>query len=87
MLSYLFLSQQQKNVFVPTGGVLLSHVSLLHAVHTVLPWRHSTRRYRWDPVLHHARLQQTEGVGGTLFICGSVGPKPVLVGKCLHVFY
>lgn len=46
------------------GGVFLSHLSLLHAVHLVLPWGHSARSHRWDPLLHHARLQQADPLWG-----------------------
>lgn len=70
---FLQKEKNTQNVVCPTGGVLLRHVSVLHAVHTVLPWSHSTWCFRWNPLLHHARLSEAEGVGGMLFICGPVG--------------
>lgn len=41
----------------PAGGVLLRYLSLLHALHPLLPWGHPSRSHRRDPLLHHARLQ------------------------------
>lgn len=46
------------------GGVFLSHLSLLHALHLVLPWGHSARSHRWDPLLHHAGFQQADSISG-----------------------
>lgn len=36
------------------GGVLFCHLSILHAAHPVFPRGHTSRRHRWDPLLHYS---------------------------------
>lgn len=49
----------QTDLYVPTGGILLCHVPLLHAIHTVLSWYQPSWCVRWNPLLYHTGFWQT----------------------------
>ena len=53
------------------GGLLLCHVSLLHAVHPLHPRGDSTWSQRRNSVLCHSRLWKAEAIGGNgRSLCG-----------------
>lgn len=44
------------------GGLLLSHISLHHADHPVLPWSDTAGGRGGHPLLHHTQLPQAVGL-------------------------
>lgn len=47
-----------------TGRLLLSYISLLHAVYSLHPWGDSTWSYGWNYVLYHPWFRKTQRIWG-----------------------